>query len=62
MKEDVKPLIKGMLSGFIILIIVMAILILATSCSQKVHRPRYNHWAKPYKMYAPVKAHKPHVK
>jgi hypothetical protein len=23
------------------------------------HRPRYNHWAKPYKMYAPVKAHKP---
>lgn len=26
------------------------------------HRPRYNHWAKPYKMYEPVKQHKPNLK
>ena len=25
-------------------------------------RPRYNHWAKPYELYAPVKTHKPNLK
>ena len=41
-----------------IVLIVMAL----QSCKSVEHRPRYNHWAKPYKMYEPVKQHKPNIK
>lgn len=38
----------------------LILLILLSGCV--THRPRYNHYAKPYNMYEPVKTHKPSIK
>jgi hypothetical protein len=52
---------RGIVHSFIGLLIIFFVIIIMAfligGCS--AHRPRYNHWAKPYKMYAPVPQHNP---
>jgi len=55
---------RAMVIAISITLFFVAFLILLFSCAPKAtaHRPRYNHWAQPYKMYAPVDQHNPHKK
>jgi len=53
---------RKLITFFIALIMVVMLLMLISLQSCVTHRPRYKHWAKPYKMYEPVKQHKPSVK
>ena len=63
---------RGIVHSFIAMMIIFFVIIIMAfligGCSSKnyqskvEHRPRYNHWAKPYKMFAPVKSFNPSVK
>jgi hypothetical protein len=52
-----RAIFHGFLATLILFFVIIIMAFLISGCSS--HRPRYNHYAKPYKMYAPVKQHKP---